>query len=202
MVSGVQLCFFAFWILVSLLAIKNLIILYYNRSTDFTSKFNEEKWAKNLHHLLVISCYKEPLELIKATLETLANQTMSYDVTLAVSFEERTPDLKKKQGSLCETFGSSFRELMFSNHPYGLEGEIPGKCSNANCGIRTAIEHIKKRDGKDFNIDNLVITTCDADSKFHPKFIEALTAKYVQEDQRKNCIFQVRSNRCTILVCK
>ena len=45
---------------------------------------------------------------------------------------------------LRDKFIGSFKELIFVTHPYGVEGEIPGKCSNANCGIRTALGRSQK----------------------------------------------------------
>ena len=108
-------------------------------------------------------------QLNSLQVETLASQTMASEVTMVVSFEERTPELKRKQGKLCEMFGQRFREIFFTIHPFGTEGEIPGKCSNANCGIRTAMAHLKRRDPNGFNPDSIVVTTCDADSKFHPR---------------------------------
>jgi len=76
---------------------------------------------------------------------------------------------------------------MFTVHPYNLPGEIPGKCSNANYGIREAtaqLYHI----GVD--TDNLIITTCDSDTKFHPEFINALGEKFSQERDPHQSVFQ------------
>ncbi len=86
-----------------------------------------------------------------------------------MSFEERTPAVRAKQGQLCEYFGQRFREILFTIHPFGSEGEIPGKCSNTNCGIRTAMAHLKSNRPDEFDPKNIVVTTCDADSKFHPR---------------------------------
>ncbi len=76
---------------------------------------------------MVLCCYKEPVELIADTVETVAAQTLSDDTTMVVSFEERTPAVRAKQGQLCEYFGKRFHEIIFTIHPYGTEGEIPGK---------------------------------------------------------------------------
>ena len=44
------------------------------------------------HHLIVISAYKEQLNLLVETIETLAVQsTASTNVTLTLDLEERTP---------------------------------------------------------------------------------------------------------------
>ena len=74
----------------------------------------------------MISCYKEPVELIAETVMTLANQTMASNATMVISFEEKTPNLRKKQGQLCDLFGQKFHEIIFTIHPFGSPGEIPG----------------------------------------------------------------------------
>ena len=142
--------------------------------------------------MIVLSCYKEPLELLTKTIDSLAAQTMSSTATMVVSFEERTPNLSEKQIALWKLYGGRFTDFFFTVHPFGLPNEIPGKCSNCNCSIQTALGHSRRRDGvTSFDPDNLIVTTCDADSKFHPRFLEALTLKFLNEKDPNSCVFQV-----------
>lgn len=98
---------------------------------------------------------------------------------MVVSFEERTPDVQLKCQALAESYAQAgFRELIFTIHPYGLANEIPGKCSNANYAIRTAVEQLKLNESDG---DYILVTTCDADSQFHRQYIAALTYQYVNE---------------------
>jgi hypothetical protein len=66
---------------------------------------------------------------------------------MVVSFEERTPNLPEKQLELWSLYSARFGDFFFTVHPFGLPGEIPGKCSNCNCGIRTAVGHIGRKSG-------------------------------------------------------
>ena len=139
----------------------------------------EEK--TKIQHLVAISCYKEPLELIKRSVDTLAAQTQVNLISMIISFEERTPDVHLKCEALRQHYArSGFRHLIFTIHPYGLANEIPGKCSNANYALRTAIEQLRLTD-KSTNDDHILITTCDADSQFHRQYIAALTYQYIQD---------------------
>ena len=196
LLPSIQGFFLLFWIVVSLQAIRTVSIMYANRDTDFREEVKKlpAKYSENRpRHVAVISCYKEPVDLIAGTIDTLASQTLASEITMVVSFEERTPDLKYKQGALCDRFGQKFHEIIFTIHPYGLEDEIPGKCSNANCGIRTALAHVKRSAATeaDFDPDRIIITTCDADSKFHPRYMEALTYKYLTaKDGVTGCVYQ------------
>ena len=77
----------------------------------------------------------------------------------------------------------------------------PGKCSNSNCAIRTGLNHLRKtmstqdessEDDKNvFNPDLVLITNGDSDNKFHPRYLEALTYKFLTEKDRANCVYQV-----------
>ena len=212
LLPSIQGAFIVFWICVCLFAIRTTAVMFWHRKTDFKSKCDElmKKCNKDpeaqtaetetpIQHVAVLACYKEPVDLIAASVQTLANQTIASRVTMVVSFEEKTPNLGNKQQDLAKLFGSQFRELIFVTHPFGMEGEIPGKCSNSNCGIRTSIAHMKRKAGSNFDPDRILITTGDADSKFHPRYMEALEYKYEREfmrtkdhDDRKmvNCLFQ------------
>ena len=91
---------------------------------------------------------------------------MTCHVILVVGFEERTPDMAEKVTKLRELYVSQFKQLMFTVHPSGVPGEIPGKCSNSNFAFRQA-EKSLSADGQD--TDSILVTTCDADTKLHPR---------------------------------
>ena len=92
---------------------------------------------------------------------------MACHVVLVIGLEERTPDLDAKISKLRELYASQFQKVMFTVHPSGIPGEIPGKCSNSNFAFRQA-EKSLSADGQD--TDNLLVTTCDADTKLHPRW--------------------------------
>ena len=64
--------------------------------------------GSKFEHLLVISTYKEPLSLLISTIETIQIQELAKsNVNLAISFEERTPELNEKIKSLTDRFQGS-----------------------------------------------------------------------------------------------
>ena len=139
-------------------------------------------------HLIVISAYKEPATLLISTIESIEIQEQAkYDINLNISLEERTPQLDEKIAAFEKRFSKSFKRLFFTIHPYNLPGEIPGKCSNANYGIRKSMNRLELL-GVD--TDNLIITTCDADTKFHPKFFYALTDTFQKTKNPHESVFQ------------
>ena len=163
---------------ISLLAMKNALLLYWNRSRNFTEECVALE-KRRIRHIVTICCYKEPKELIAKSIQTLAEQTEVQRVTLVVGFEEKTPEKTEKCQWLEKTFqDAGFERLIFTIHPKDLPNEIPGKCSNSNYALRMAVAQMNI-DEKE--MDTVLVTTCDADSRFPPQYISALTCRYLQE---------------------
>ncbi len=84
--------------------------LFLNRNRDFGSILKTNPRSQKIHHLVVLSCYKEPIEVLKMTIESIANQTMAASTTMVVSFEEKSPNWSEKQSELWKFYGSSFHD--------------------------------------------------------------------------------------------
>ena len=69
-----------------------------------------------------------------------------------IQSEKYHPDEKKR-------YEGAFMHLLFTVHPFGLPGEIPGKCSNANYAIRQTVEFLRSQ-GK-LDVEATTVTTCD-----------------------------------------
>jgi len=161
--------------------LKNALILYINRSRNYSENIIRLE-KKRIRHIVALCCYKEPVDLIATSIQSIANQTEVARITMVISFEEKTPDKEEKCRSLEQKFkDAGFERMIFTIHPRGLPNEIPGKCSNSNYGLRMAVNQMNIIDEDDMK--NILVTTCDADTKFPPEYIAALTNKYLQENQ-------------------
>ncbi|CAF1084614.1 unnamed protein product [Adineta steineri] len=188
MIPSIQSVFVAMWTIIAILASRNAFIVYINRYRDFTQAYANFD-ATAIRHIVAISCYQEPVELIARSIQTVANQTEVHRITMVISFEDKTPNKDDKCRLLKKEFeNSGFQRIIFTIHPSKVLNEIPGKCSNSNYGLRMAIQQM----AIDVNeTDNILVTTCDADSKFPPQYIAALTYKYLKENRPAlNTIYQ------------
>jgi len=158
-----------------------------HKNYDFKSDYPE---YTDIRHQVAICCYKEPLPVITRTVQSLADQTEAKRITMVISFEQKTPDVDKKIEDLSKIFCNSFERLLVTVHPFGKPNEIPGKCSNANYGLRESVRVLQQEMGQFFDPTKIVVTTCDADSKFHPKYIETLTSRFLKEENPDTAIFQ------------
>ena len=162
---------------------KNALILYMKQSYNYAKKIHNLE-TKRIRHIVAISCYKEPVELISTSIQTVANQSEVHRITMVISFEEKTPEKEEKCIYLQNRFKDvGFERIIFTIHPRSLPNEIPGKCSNSNYGLRMAVNQMNITDDNDDDMKNILVTTCDADSKFPSEYIAALTWKYLQENQ-------------------
>ena len=152
----VQVVFMVCWITVTLLSWLTYFKLWRARRRQFQVNNTQE-------HLVVIPVYKEPLALLITTIESIeVQESAAANINLNISFEERSPDVNKKIAALEKRFSQRFQRLFFTIHPHNLPGEIPGKCSNENYGMRNSVGQLERLG---LDTDTLIITTCDADTR-------------------------------------
>ena len=145
--------------------------------------------SKSLKKIMVTFAYKEPLELIVETLENVSKLSQASSVILGISLEQRTPEKDKKIAEISRRFENCFAQLIITVHPYGTEGEIPGKCSNFNYALRSIVSHIRAKDPK-FDPKDYIVTNFDIDSRFHPRFLEIQQDTCLQEKDPYSTVWQ------------
>ncbi|KAL4481580.1 hypothetical protein ABPG74_007669 [Tetrahymena malaccensis] len=123
--------------------------------------------------IMMTFIYKEPLELLMNTLENLKEMHGSNQMIVAVGFEERTPDKDDKINQLKLKYEQVFEELIITIHPFGIEGEIPGKCSNCNYVQRQLVFHLQKT-RINFDINEYMLTNFDTDTRFQKNYLQIL----------------------------
>ncbi|CAB3399384.1 unnamed protein product [Caenorhabditis bovis] len=134
-------------------------------------------------HLVGICVYKEPPELLKDTIDSIACQPNAKSkISVFIGMEEGTPNKEEKKAMLHATYDSKFERFIVTFHPRGLSGDIPGKCSNLNYAARYAVQLLwKDKDyplGKTGNNFELLVTTGDCDSVFGDRYFDALEEDY------------------------
>ncbi|KAM3145255.1 hypothetical protein pb186bvf_002583 [Paramecium bursaria] len=156
---------------------------------DLTS-VSKKEYELNFKYIMTTFIYKEPYALISETLKNLSQLNHSKNIILIIGFEERSPNLKETQLLIQENFSTNFQELLLTVHPYNVEGEIPGKCSNCNYVQRFAVEHIRLIDPN--NEENYYMTNFDIDTRFQNNYIEIFDKKIqsTKVDERHLIVYQ------------
>jgi hypothetical protein len=138
--------------------------------------------------MLVMTGYKEPLEVMLVTLDSLRAQTVASRLFVVVGLEERTPNFHHKRQALLQRYNDVFLGIMVTQHPAGLAGEIPGKSSNMNYALRQGVHQLKEMSL--YDLSRCIVTTCDTDNPFPSKYFEYLGYDFLRSADRSLVVWQ------------
>jgi len=165
------------WFLALIFTIYTLIQLRYGMKKDHKQTYPMDA---QLIHLIILTIYKDDMGVVCRTVDSLAEQTEAKRIVLVMAWESRTPDREERTELIRQRYSDKFLYIIFPVHPYGLENEIASKAANANWGLREAVRFIMGDDERRKKVEHVMVTTCDADTLFHSKYFEALSADYLK----------------------
>ncbi len=138
--------------------------------------------AKKLHHIIVIPTYKEPINILRRTLDALNNQDFDHKrLIVAVGGESREDGISKKLNQLKTEYQDKFGYFLTTIHP-DLPDEVKGKSSNSAWIIKQVVDKIIKPNK--IPIDYTTVTSHDADVILHPKYYSYLSFKFLDDPDR------------------
>lgn len=153
----------------------------------------ERRKADNLQHVVTMCGYKEPIEVMCQSIDSLVSQ--SGDVAkrrliVVIGLEKKTADVDEKAVSLKERYGNCFKRFHVTIHPDKWAGprEIRGKCSNANYTMRAAVTSLEQRGELDLSCTTA--TTCDTDTIFPPHYFANLGYQFLSCPKAKEVVWQ------------
>jgi hypothetical protein len=145
---------------------------------------------KRLIHAVVVTQYKEPLEVLDATVGSLAESTLSHSTIVVLACEARDPNAKKVYEVLEEKYGGYFRDFIMSSHELA-PGEIAGCSSNENHAARHVYDYALKEDLDPYRV---MLTICDADSLFDKCYLEHVEAEFWRTPGGERAIYDAPIN--------
>lgn len=81
-------------------------------------------------HWVVLPQYKESVEIVSQTLESLCRSSLSQQMGVLLAMEARESEAAEKASALAEAFSGKFGDLQVCYHPDDLPQDPPGKASN------------------------------------------------------------------------
>jgi hypothetical protein len=129
----------------------------------------------HVFHAVVLPFYKEDLEVISKSIESiLATNTDHKKIMVVLAAEERAgleaiEKIEKVRDAYAHRFGYFFSSI----HPSGLEGELAGKGSN----ISYACEQFRTQilDKNHIQYSNVIVSAFDIDTIVYPDYFSCLT---------------------------
>ena len=143
----------------------------------------------SLHHVVIVTAYNEPIEVIEPTIQSLVKTT--YDksqMTIIFAYEQRGGEGVAKTASvLKKRYAKDFYAFETVMHPSDLPGEIIGKGPNITYAGEYLKGFLRK---KAINPHNVIVTTLDCDNKPYPSYFDYVAYEYIVHDDRKHVSFQ------------
>ncbi|NWF71248.1 MAG: glycosyltransferase family 2 protein [Chloroflexi bacterium] len=170
--------------------VRGLRLIHQWEQIDWRTRYCDEKDAvsgvlawDDVQHVVIIPNYKEPAAVLERTLEVLAAQYEARQrLTIVLAMEAAEERCAEKAEALRQKYLQRFAAFYYTVHPRGLPGEM--QCKSANQAW--AARWIKRRlvDEMGYNLDHIVVTTMDADTRWHRHYFYALTYLFAINPQR------------------
>ena len=168
-------------------AIRSFLILQAHIKVDWLSQARTLPQFNNLYHAVIIPQYREPIHILRRTLENLAKQDFPRKRLIVVlACEDKDPHARETGTLLKHEFGKSFGHFLVTRHVLH-QGEVAGKSSNMAWAAKRLVRQLV-----DWNIsvDHTTVTSCDADALLHPKYYSALSYQFLTDPDRAYHFYQ------------
>jgi hypothetical protein len=147
-----------------------------------------DKEIDDLHNVIIIPIAHESVAVIRRSVSSLAENTMAGNIHVVLAMEEKFTENHEKAQILTKEYQHHFRSMRAVFHPPGLPGEIPGKASNERWAAIKIKEKLHEEQG--IPLESITITSCDSDARFHKRYFEALTYKFLTDHNRYRRFWQ------------
>jgi cellulose synthase/poly-beta-1,6-N-acetylglucosamine synthase-like glycosyltransferase len=161
-----------------------------NLSLNWKEKFQKVFSDKEPYMLIILPTYKEKLNIIEETFESIKNSTYPKEkIIVVLSQEERAgkEHVEKIAKGVLNKYENSFKKLIVTLHPKDIPGEFPGKGANVYWAGERAKEYFLK---ETLPIQNTIVCLFDIDTKVFPDFFYKLAFDYLDSKNPERLSYQ------------
>ncbi len=170
-----------------LIGVRRILI---DRKVDWLKRYRGEASRRrdvldwqDVRHIVIVPNFKEPIHVLRNTIEALASQRqVERQILVVLAMEAKEEGAAEKAKQLQHEFDSRLGGIFYTLHPSDIPGEVPGKSANEAWAEKWAHEYFVQRMG--YDISALTVTSCDADSVFHPSYFACLTYEFAANPNR------------------
>ena len=172
---------------------RNMDIPTWTSKLDNKEKRTLAEKFNDLRHVVIVPTYREPLNVLRKTLNTLVAQICAKDkVIVVIATEKNDKEAIEKVEALIEEYSKNLLGLFYTVHEKISPVETDGKSSNlawcARCVQHTILEKWN------YVPEQILVTVCDADTYFDEQFCECLSYTHAQNMEPYNCTYQSAEN--------
>ncbi len=191
--SYYMIIFITYWLFKTFLMSYRLVLGYrcYKRDmkVDWRKKLERLPNWQDIYHLVIVPTYKEDLEILEASIQSVINSDYPTNkVIYVLATEERDKERGEKIAqSLRSDYGSRVGHFETFIHPKDIPGEVIGKGGNITYSCRNILSYFE---GKKINPHNVIVTTMDADNLMDKQYLPCLSYKYLSDPDPVHKSFQ------------
>lgn len=146
------------------------------------------KEFKKVKHILIIPNYKESIDKLRETINSVVSQTFPIkQIFVVLAMEKREEETKQKANILIGEFKDKLGGIFATYHP-DLPGEVKGKSSNQAFASKVVNRKLIEKGVIDINF--ATVSSVDADSIFDKQYFSYLTYKFLKDPNRYNKFWQ------------
>jgi hypothetical protein len=133
----------------------------------------------DIYHLVIFPMYKEKLEVVRPSLQSLVDSQYPLDKLIVIlATEERAgEDAQEIAQKIKQEFGDKFFKFLITKHPKDIVGELAGKGSNETWAGRIVKREIIDREKIPY--ENVIVSSFDIDTQVYPYYFACLTYNYL-----------------------
>ena len=157
--------------------------------TETVSPQNKIKDWRQLYHLIILPTYKEGLEILEPSIQSLIESNWPKEKMIVIlAIEKRAgAEACEKAKILEEKFGSKFFLYLTTCHPANIPGEAKVKGANVSWAAKEAKKVI---DEKGIDYENVIVSSFDCDSRPHQEYFACLAWHWAQAGDRNRLSYQ------------
>lgn len=168
-------------------AIRSFIMITAHTKVDWLTQATRLPGFNDIHHVIVLPEFQEPLHVLRRTLENLAQQEYPKDHMIVVlATESKDPNARETEKIIRKEFENKFGHFLVTRHDLHIN-EVAGKSSNMAWAAKKAVTALK---AWGIAIDQTTVTSCDADALLHPKYFSALAYQFLTDPDRQYHFYQ------------
>lgn len=174
--------FDVYWLVRVLYYLPFLIMAWWRYRTalhiDWQQKAAALPGYDNIHHLIFLPTYKEPLSVVRQAFEHLLSSSLPAEkMIVCLAGEARDgAQFNTIAQTVLREFKDKFRHIEVTVHPNDLPDEIPGKGSNLNWAGHQMVPVVERLG---VNEDALIVSSFDVDTQAHPQYFSCVTHAYL-----------------------
>jgi len=142
-----------------------------------------------VYNAVILATYKEEMDILRPSVESIVKSDFAHErIIFVLATEERDKQRAHTNAAILKKeFGSAFYDFIVTEHPDGIKGEMKAKGANVTWAAKKLSDYVNQ---KGIDPEMVIVSTADADSRFHPHYFSALTYEFVTNPNRQRRSFQ------------